>query len=165
MTEGLRKIWLYLIPLALLAVVATCDTDFNLKNPFDDADSAVDSTSESPTDMDSITGNQTPITDTLSQQAATESPSEPVASNSPTPGVHHGSNGQEMWRLVIGSVPQKEKAEALAAKTGNSNVEIFYVDELSTYRLVYGSYANIQDAQQAFSEIQEKFPEAWMVFF
>ena len=165
MSEGLGKIWRYLIPLGILAVVATCDTDFEMINPFSKSDESdtvpiveeVDSVkAEMNSSQNSIKESELPATD------IEPGPDDNSASN---PGMTAGGNSEKKWRLVIGSVPDKQKAEALVAKSGNSNVQIMYVDELSTYRLVYGSYENIRDAQQALSEIRGSFPDAWMVFF
>lgn len=161
MSEGLLKIWRYLIPLVLLAVVATCDTDFNMKNPFSESEIA-DTISGVEEAGDSLVTKLITKEDSIIPSKATLDDLNAVKNSDLVEGAN---NSQKMWRLVIGSVPQKEKAEILAAKSGNPNVKIMYVDELSTYRLVYGSYTNVKDAQYAFSEIQETFPEAWMVFF
>ncbi len=165
MPEGLRKIWMYIIPLGLLAVIATCDTDFNIKNPFSE-DDVNDTISGLKMKEDSLSNEQDGAVDSLAYIGKSGSePQEDSNASKPEYSSKAVNGGKKMWRLIIGSVPEKEKAERLAVKSGYPDVKLMYIEDLQTYRLVYGSYDDIRDAQQAFSEIQGRFPEAWMVFF
>lgn len=74
-------------------------------------------------------------------------------------------SGGEMWRIVVGSVGDQSKAEAMRDKLGSSGAEVIYVSSLNTYRVVYGSYADLGGAQQAIETIQARYPQAWMVRF
>ncbi len=169
MNEGLRKIWMYLIPLGLLAVVATCDTDFDMKNPFSSEDTADTATtgvagmdSIEPLDIDSDSSIIIHSDTTARGSNTSFEGNNPSSQRSPI-GVSQSS--EKMWRLVIASVAQKEKAEELASESGYENIQILYVDRLDTYRLVHGSYPSLQDAQNALPATQSKYPETWMAFF
>ena len=161
MHEGVRKLWMYIVPLGLLAAVATCDTDFNLKNPF--ADRPVNDSTSVTDEADSV------VVDVSQDTVALTSDDEVDLGNKPElvsqPETYSNTNTEKQWRLVIGSVTEKEKAERLAAKWGFPNTEIIFVDYLSTYRVVYESFAELSEAQRAFSQIENEHPNAWVVFF
>lgn len=164
MSDGFRKIWMYLIPLGLLAVVATCDTDFNMKNPFSDSNpkDTLEVENGVKDSMQYVTEEKGGQVDTVNLRSVGGGSEEYSLEKSEVPTLDDTST--KMWRLIVASVAEKQMAVELKEKY-NTSIDIIYVSKYDTHRLVYGSYSNLGAAQQAALEIQDEFPEAWVAFF
>lgn len=160
MPDYLKKIWMYLIPLFILGVVATCDSDFSIKNPFskEPETGALDSAS-----VDSTTNQSLAVEDTLKKQPYGTSPDSlmveaPSQESDPL-------QKRRKWRLIVGSLADRDRAEKLADATNHPQTEIMYVEYLDSYRVVYASFEDLREAQIKFSEVQARYPEAWLVYY
>lgn len=151
MSKFFRKLWPYLLALVLLVLVALIG-DGRLKVPFFNKDSGSDLDTVA-VDVDSLDVEAEPIY-------------EPTVAAEDTMQVvpQHEVVREKMWRLVVGSFPEKERAQRLADKLSNG-AELMFVDYMGTYRVVYGSYSDLAGAQQAYSQIEPDYPESWVVYF
>lgn len=151
MSKFFRKLWPYLLALVWLVLIALIG-DGRLKVPFfnNDSDSDLDTVA---VDMDSLGVENEPI---YEPAIAVEDTAQAVAQNEVV--------REKMWRLVVGSFPEKERAQRLADKLSNG-AELMFVDYMGTYRVVYGSYSDLAGAQQAYSQIEPDYPESWVVYF
>lgn len=151
MSKFFRKLWPYLLALVLLVLIALIG-DGRLKVPFfnNDSDSDLDTVA---VDMDSLGVENEPI---YEPAIAVEDTAQAVAQNEVV--------REKMWRLVVGSFPEKERAQRLADKLSNG-AELMFVDYMGTYRVVYGSYSDLAGAQEAYSQIEADYPESWVVYF
>lgn len=161
MQQGLRKIWLYLIPLILLGIVAMCDWDFSIKNPFGKDKASLDSDSAGVIMGTGESGSWNAYADSLARLSGKDS----VKSSSKKESKYNAERRDRKWRLIIGSVKDENRAEREINKLQDPDASILYVDYLGTYRIVYRSYANLYEAQQEYQGLQDKFPEAWLVYY
>lgn len=151
MSKFFRKLWPYLLALVLLVLIALIG-DGRLKVPFFNKDSGSDLDTVA-VDVDSLDVEAEPI---YEPAIAVEDTAQAVAQNEVV--------REKMWRLVVGSFPEKERAQRLADKLSNG-AELMFVDYMGTYRVVYGSYSDLAGAQQAYSQIEPDYPESWVVYF
>lgn len=81
------------------------------------------------------------------------------------------SSGQQtdsQFRVIIASVSSKKAAENFVNNSKHvdiENVDIIYIDNLNTFRVVYKSTKVFSEAQQALSEIKQYFSDAWIASF
>ena len=148
MHKGVQKSWMYLVPLALLGLVATCDSDFTIKNPFSKDKGEINT----PEPADTVIA------------AEVDTVNVPAYEVEDTVEIEEEKAAVKKWRIVIGSVAEKSQADQLASETGAGG-EILYVEYLDTYRVVHTSYSDLSQAQEAFPEIQQRFPQAWLVYY
>lgn len=151
MSKFFRKLWPYLLALVLLVLIALIG-DGRLKVPFfnKDSDSDLDTVA---VDVDSLDVEAEPI---YEPTVAADDTMQVVPQNEVV--------REKMWRLVVGSFPEKERAQRLADKLSNG-AELIFVDYMGTYRVVYGSYSDLAGAQDAYSQIEADYPESWVVYF
>lgn len=151
MSKFFRKLWPYLLALVLLVLIALVG-DGRLKVPFfnKDSDSDLDTVA---VDVDSLDVEAEPVHEPA---IAAEDTMQVVPQNEVV--------REKMWRLVVGSFPEKERAQRLADKLSNG-AELMFVDYMGTYRVVYGSYSDLAGAQEAYSQIEADYPESWVVYF
>ncbi len=71
----------------------------------------------------------------------------------------------KQWRVVVSSMPTQSLADKFRDRNGVSQAQVYYVDRLNTYRVVYGSFPELSDAQVEFGIIKSEFPDAWLVYF
>lgn len=151
MSKFFRKLWPYLLALVLLVLIALIG-DGRLKVPFfnkysdGDLDTVV-------VEVDSLDVEAEPVHEPA---IAAEDTMQVVPQNEVV--------REKMWRLVVGSFPEKERAQRLADKLSNG-AELMFVDYMGTYRVVYGSYSDLAGAQEAYSQIEADYPESWVVYF
>ncbi len=153
MPKGLRKSSIFLIPLTIVATAVACDSDFNFKNPF--AKNTADS--DTVEVIDPVEVEEKTVIDTTAVVA--------MDSEATNTNEVQQNTGPQRWRLVVSSVKEKSRAERLASEIGNPQVEILYVDYLNTYRVVCGSFNELRQAQERYAEVQQDFPEAWLVYY
>lgn len=151
MSKFFRKLWPYLLVLVLLVLIALIG-DGRLKVPFFNKDSGSDLDTVA-VDVDSLDVEAEPI---YEPAIAAEDTMQVVPQNEVV--------REKMWRLVVGSFPEKERAQRLADKLSNG-AELMFVDYMGTYRVVYGSYSDLAGAQEAYSQIEADYPESWVVYF
>lgn len=151
MSKFFRKLWPYLLALVLLVLIALIG-DGRLKVPFFNKDSGSDLDTVT-VDVDSLDVEAEPI---YEPTVAADDTMQVVPQNEVV--------REKMWRLVVGSFPEKERAQRLADKLSNG-AELMFVDYMGTYRVVYGSYSDLAGAQEAYSQIEADYPESWVVYF
>ena len=151
MSKFFRKLWPYLLALVLLVLIALIG-DGRLKVPFFNKDSGSDLDTAT-VDVDSLDVEAEPI---YEPTVAADDTMQVVPQNEVV--------REKMWRLVVGSFPEKERAQRLADKLSNG-AELMFVDYMGTYRVVYGSYSDLAGAQEAYSQIEADYPESWVVYF
>ena len=151
MSKFFRKLWPYLLALVLLVLIALIG-DGRLKVPFFNKDSGSDLDTVA-VDVDSLDVEAEPVHEPA---IAAEDTMQVVPQNEVV--------REKMWRLVVGSFPEKERAQRLADKLSNG-AELMFVDYMGTYRVVYGSYSDLAGAQEAYSQIEADYPESWVVYF
>lgn len=151
MSKFFRKLWPYLLALVLLVLIALIG-DGRLKVPFFNKDSDGDLDTVA-VDVDSLDVETEPV---YEPAIAAEDTMQVVPQNEVV--------REKMWRLVVGSFPEKERAQRLADKLSNG-AELMFVDYMGTYRVVYGSYSDLAGAQEAYSQIEADYPESWVVYF
>lgn len=151
MSKFFRKLWPYLLALVLLVLIALIG-DGRLKVPFFNKDSGSDLDTMA-VDVDSLDVEAEPV---YEPATAAEDTMQVVPQNEVV--------REKMWRLVVGSFPEKERAQRLADKLSNG-AELMFVDYMGTYRVVYGSYSDLAGAQEAYSQIEADYPESWVVYF
>lgn len=151
MSKFFRKLWPYLLALVLLVLIALIG-DGRLKVPFFNKDSGSDLDTVA-VDVDSLDVEAEP---NYEPTVAAEDTMQVVPQNEVV--------REKMWRLVVGSFPEKERAQRLADKLSNG-AELMFVDYMGTYRVVYGSYSDLAGAQEAYSQIEADYPESWVVYF
>ncbi len=152
MSKRAIKAWPYLAALLVLAMIALFSEEYM---PYDlfSKDKRVEE--EAPIEMDSAEVVVTlPLDETdLDTSGYKANALEPI-----------GTTDQKAWRLVVASVPSKERAESIVASIGNG-ATVKYVEYLDTYRVVYNSYSSLSEAQNGFDDISHKHPKAWLVYF
>lgn len=151
MSKFFRKLWPYLLALVLLVLIALIG-DGRLKVPFFNKDSGSDLDTAT-VDVDSLDVEAEPI---YEPTVAADDTMQVVPQNEVV--------REKMWRLVVGSFPEKEMAQRLADKLSNG-AELMFVDYMGTYRVVYGSYSDLAGAQEAYYKIEADYPESWVVYF
>lgn len=139
---------MYLVPLALLGLVATCDSDFTIKNPFSKEKPIASELADTTTAIEEDTVNVPHYTMEDTVKVVEEKEKAP----------------SKKWRIVIGSLAEESQASQLASDIGSGG-EVLYVEYLGTYRVVYASYTDLLRAQEAFPEVQQRFPQAWLVYY
>jgi hypothetical protein len=74
---------------------------------------------------------------------------------------------QEQWRVVIGSFATQDKAQRFIDRTqlDRSGMEVLYVEELETYRLIYKSFDTMGAALKARDEVRGSISDAWVIKF
>lgn len=72
-----------------------------------------------------------------------------------------------MWRLVVGSFPNLEMANEFAAQqvVGGGDYEVVFIEDLKTYRVVYKSYASLNNAKADLQKVKEVIANAWIIRF
>lgn len=83
------------------------------------------------------------------------------------PKANRASSNSGMWHVVIGSFPTEEAALKYMQRKGldRQQVQVRFVDELNTYRLIHSSF-NDQDAAGAQRDsLKARYPKAWIVQF
>lgn len=75
------------------------------------------------------------------------------------------TSGSKQWRLVLSSMPSRERAERFREKISEPGSEIIYVDRLNTYRVVYRSFDDLREAQREYEQLSAQHPDAWLVYF
>ncbi len=160
MSDGFRKLWIYIIPLFILGVVATCEDDFSIQNPFAEDESISDSNEVSSDTLNVARQMDVETPDTSSGSGPVTADVE--LENSPE---HTPNNRTKYWRLVVGSVKDRSRAERMVSRIDHPGMEVIYVEYLDTYRIVYETYADLREAQQGFEEMYPRFPDAWIVNF
>ena len=151
MSKFFRKLWPYLLALVLLVLIALIG-DGRLKIPFFNKDSGSDLDTVA-VDVDSLDVEAEPV---YEPAIVAEDTMQVIPQNEVV--------REKMWRLVVGSFPNKERAQRLADKLSNG-AELMFVDYMGTYRVVYGSYSDLAGAQEAYSQIEADYPESWVVYF
>lgn len=155
MPQSIRKIWLYLLPLALLGLLAYYGGEFDIKNPFGGSEPDLE-----------IAGDSTLASDSVLAAIDQGAPNDSMKVDDAESLIENQqSDNPKQWRLVIGSLREKIRAEKLLAQSDNPSGSIMYIDRLATYRVVYGSYEDIKAAQLEIPGIQERFSDAWLVYF
>ena len=72
-----------------------------------------------------------------------------------------------MWHVVIGSFPAEEAAFNYIQTMGLNaqQLQVRFVDELQTYRVLHSSFSNQENAAAARDAIKDEFPKAWIIQF
>ena len=146
MSNALKNLWPYLLALAILFAVAWWGDSLW---PGSDIESQ-----QIPETHDTMGKPEIMEVDTVQKERAFEMDTAPVTDVK-----------QRLWHVVISSVKERESAEKYAATLAVDEVKVHYVEYLDTYRVVYGSFASIRGAQEAYREIEGRYPEAWLVYF
>ncbi|MCH8545658.1 MAG: SPOR domain-containing protein [Cryomorphaceae bacterium] len=70
-----------------------------------------------------------------------------------------------MWRVVVGSYPTKELANRFVARTQLSKKEmiILYSERTQTYRVIYKSFAALNEAIEAREAARKEVSDAWII--
>jgi hypothetical protein len=73
--------------------------------------------------------------------------------------------GDEMWRVIVGSYPSKALAERFVRRTGldKSEMEIVYEQNLNTYRVIYKSSPNLDQARKYRDAAKHEIPDVWII--
>ncbi|WP_417592361.1 SPOR domain-containing protein [Owenweeksia hongkongensis] len=151
MSKGLKKAFPYIIVLLLLAAVAVFTEDYLPFDMFGNNEEQQDSV-ELP--VDSVIVEEVVPVDTVAIDTGL------VVDE---PEMIEESTIKE-WRLVIASLPNREHADRIASSLGGE-AAVKYVEYLDTYRVVYGSFESLPEAQNGFDEISQQYPEGWLVYF
>ena len=153
MNNALKKIWPYLLGLLVLFGVAIVTEDYLPFNLFGDHEDEGMTTvlDSSDTYSDSVDAEPEAMIDTSEQDTVVV--------------VEQEVERVRQWHLVVGSVPDKERAEAFASRFRDNHPEIRYIERLDTYRIIYGSYMDLREAQLAYESIKNDYPDAWVVLF
>lgn len=72
-----------------------------------------------------------------------------------------------MWRVIIGSFPSQARAQQFVDRVSldRSEMQILYIEEINTYRVVYKSFDNVNAAMKAKGEARTVISDAWVVKF
>ncbi|NVK05700.1 MAG: outer membrane beta-barrel protein [Flavobacteriia bacterium] len=75
--------------------------------------------------------------------------------------------GANLWRIVVGSFPTAQGAQEFASRAviPNGEYEVVFIEDLSTYRVVYKSYNSLALARQDLEEVRATVPDAWIIRF
>lgn len=153
MSNAFKKLWPYLLALAVLFGVAILTEDHLPFKLFPDNEEVVDVDTTSVT-VDSVQVEQVMIEDTIQKEEVAEEVLEVGA-----------IEGQKQWCLVVSSMPTQDLAEKYAEKVTDADAVVRFVEYLNTYRVVYGSYNDLRDAQSAYERVSAEYPNAWLVYF
>lgn len=109
------------------------------------------------------------LKDEMSSQDKTEpvnAEGEEVSEEQPT-AIPSTSSTVPLWRVVIGSFPSELRAQNFIDKTflDKSEMMIFYVEEINSFRVVYKSFEDINEALAARNEARSVIPDAWVIKF
>ncbi|WP_417601198.1 SPOR domain-containing protein [Owenweeksia hongkongensis] len=151
MSKGLKKAFPYIIVLLLLAAVAVFTEDYL---PFDMFENNREEQDSVELPVDSVVVEEVDPVDTVVIDTG-------LAVDDP---VLVEESSIKEWRLVIASLPNREHADRIATSLGG-DATVKYVGYLDTYRVVYGSFESLPEAQNGFDEISQQYPEAWLVYF
>ena len=71
------------------------------------------------------------------------------------------------YRIIVGSMPSRERATRWIARSGldDSEMVVVYVDDIDTYRIVYKSYNSYAAARKELLQIRGRVPDAWIIKF
>ena len=73
-----------------------------------------------------------------------------------------------MWRVVVGSFPNQALAQRYMDGLNGidkSEMQVLFVEDLKTYRVIYKSFDNMNAASKARNEIRGAVKDAWIVNF
>lgn len=72
--------------------------------------------------------------------------------------------GDEIYRVVIVSSPSQEGAQKFInrSKLDKSDMQIAYIEDLDTYRVIYKSSANYTEAKKYRDEARKVYSDAWI---
>lgn len=154
MSNALKKLWPYLLALAVLFGIAVLTEEHLPFSIFSENEDTVDNAEQDSAvvEVDSLSLVPPIAEDTVIAEPVVEI-------------EHHVESTEKQWCLVISSMPTKEKADEFAAKVPGGNASVRFVEYLDTYRVVYGSYTDLRDAQAAYEGVSAEYPNAWLVLF
>lgn len=109
--------------------------------------------------VDSMKANPAPA-----QKTANRSSDEGISISRPSGSSATASN---QYRVIIGSLPTRAKAEAFIRKSSldQSGMMVAEVPELNTFRVIYKSSSSIDEARRFRDEAQGAYPDAWIIKF
>ena len=72
-----------------------------------------------------------------------------------------------MWRVVVGSFPSQARAQQFIdrVQVDKSEMQVLYVEQINTYRVIYKSFDNVNAALKARGEVRSVISDAWVVKF
>ncbi|MCC5915953.1 MAG: SPOR domain-containing protein [Cryomorphaceae bacterium] len=73
----------------------------------------------------------------------------------------------ELWRVVVGSFPNKGLTDRFMARTrlDKSEMEVVYNETLKTYRVIYKSSASLEEARKFRDAARQEVSDAWIIRF
>ncbi len=169
---------LTLLALGILFFLAACG---DLENPFAGDDSAIDTTGNTVTEnAEEEYENETDSIDYKEDNLMETQPEEPVempdenssnpdetetATNLPKPPSDGDApRGGRMFRVILASVSES-RAQKTIEQLNDPQAEIVFIEPLNTYRVVYRSFENLRDAQNAAQAMEGKYPGTWIDYF
>jgi hypothetical protein len=77
------------------------------------------------------------------------------------------NNDAPMWRVVIGSFPTQARAQQFVDRVNldNSEMQILYVEEYNTFRVIYKSFSSSAAALKARGDARKVIEDAWVIKF
>tara|TARA_R110002050_G_scaffold149571_2_gene276255 strand:+ start:5941 stop:7083 length:1143 start_codon:yes stop_codon:yes gene_type:complete len=107
---------------------------------------------------------------TMPRAAVADAANENARSSSSTSGTTKKAStdlGAEMYRIVIVSSPSEAGAQKFInrSKLNKDDMEIAYIAKLDTYRVIYKSANNIDDAKTYRAEARKYYSDAWIAKF
>jgi len=89
------------------------------------------------------------------------------AATAPKAEVSSSVSAEPRWRVVVGSFPNQALAQKYIdnLKVDKSEMQVLFVEDVNTYRVVYKSFDTQNAALKARSEIRTAIKDAWVVKF
>lgn len=85
--------------------------------------------------------------------------------NSSALSIGEPDENNKQWRVVIASLQSKSGTERYIEQLNDSEISVMYIDYLNTHRITFGPFENLGDSQSKLQQIQQTYPEAWMIKF
>jgi hypothetical protein len=70
---------------------------------------------------------------------------------------------EKSYHIVIASFDEKALAEKFLSRASNANMKLIYFPERGVYRISFGSYISIKDADRNLVNILGSYPDAWLL--
>lgn len=154
----------YIVLLGCIFLLSSCEE--GIKFPWSDTE---DDLTEEP--ADSLAEEEGYITDS-SLVTEEDSYDGSDSLDSPDEDLNYSQNQEDIqmstakkWRLVVSSMPSEERAESFIERNDLSGAEIVYIERLDTYRVIFASFTDLREAQAEYENLQNNFPNSWLVYF
>lgn len=86
-------------------------------------------------------------------------------SSSQTPADAETILSQVQYRIIVGSMPSRERATKWISRSNldKSEMVVLYVDDIETYRIIYKSFDSFAAAKKALPEARKSIADAWII--